>query len=113
MWGCLRGKVLGTWKCSCILNGRCYPVASKVCSGFSPPGCQGASSLAALWPPALLVTSLLSLQTKLYTLPASHAMRVYEMLVSHIQLHYKHSYTLPIASSIRLQVGWACWAGLR
>lgn len=60
--------------------------------------------LAALWPPALLVTSILSLQTKLYTLPASHAMRVYEMLVSHIQLHYKHSYTLPIASSIRLQV---------
>lgn len=61
-------------------------------------------ALAALWPPALLVTSILSLQTKLYTLPASHAMRVYEMLVSHIQLHYKHSYTLPIASSIRLQV---------
>lgn len=46
---------------------------------------------------------LVILQTKLYALPASHAMRVYEMLVSHIQLHYKHSYTLPIASSIRLQ----------
>nr|XP_005007464.1 tuberin isoform X7 [Cavia porcellus] len=46
---------------------------------------------------------LVILQTKLYTLPASHAMRVYEMLVSHIQLHYKHSYSLPIASSIRLQ----------
>ncbi|XP_059548725.1 tuberin isoform X6 [Myotis daubentonii] len=46
---------------------------------------------------------LVILQTKLYTLPASHALRVYEMLVSHIQLHYKHSYTLPIASSIRLQ----------
>ncbi|XP_008579945.1 PREDICTED: tuberin isoform X4 [Galeopterus variegatus] len=46
---------------------------------------------------------LLILQTKLYTLPASHAVRVYETLVSHIQLHYKHSYTLPIASSIRLQ----------
>ncbi|XP_046524323.1 tuberin isoform X10 [Equus quagga] len=46
---------------------------------------------------------LVILQTKLYTLPASHAMRVYETLVSHIQLHYKHSYTLPIASSIRLQ----------
>ncbi|XP_036165114.1 tuberin isoform X9 [Myotis myotis] len=46
---------------------------------------------------------LVILQTKLYTLPASHAMRVYDMLVSHIQLHYKHSYTLPIASSIRLQ----------
>ncbi|KAK2502866.1 hypothetical protein MC885_011589 [Smutsia gigantea] len=46
---------------------------------------------------------LVILQTKLYALPASHATRVYEMLVSHIQLHYKHSYTLPIASSIRLQ----------
>ncbi|XP_017895318.1 PREDICTED: tuberin isoform X6 [Capra hircus] len=46
---------------------------------------------------------LVILQTKLYALPASHATRVYETLVSHIQLHYKHSYTLPIASSIRLQ----------
>ncbi|XP_010618734.1 tuberin isoform X2 [Fukomys damarensis] len=46
---------------------------------------------------------LVILQTKLYTLPASHAMRVYETLVSHIQLHYKHNYSLPIASSIRLQ----------
>ncbi|XP_069343180.1 tuberin isoform X8 [Eulemur rufifrons] len=46
---------------------------------------------------------LVILQTKLYTLPASHAVRVYETLVSHVQLHYKHSYTLPIASSIRLQ----------
>lgn len=69
-----------------------------------PSGNQVASSLAALWPPALAVTNTLFLQTKLYALPASHAMRVYEMLVSHIQLHYKHSYTLPIASSIRLQV---------
>uniref|UniRef100_A0A8D2DJE1 Tuberin n=1 Tax=Sciurus vulgaris TaxID=55149 RepID=A0A8D2DJE1_SCIVU len=46
---------------------------------------------------------LVILQTKLYTLPASHAMRVYETLVNHIQLHYKHGYSLPIASSIRLQ----------
>nr|XP_045017593.1 tuberin isoform X4 [Jaculus jaculus] len=46
---------------------------------------------------------LVILQTKLYTLPASHATRVYETLVSHIQLHYKHGYSLPIASSIRLQ----------
>ncbi|KAM9725262.1 tuberin isoform 5-T5 [Dama dama] len=46
---------------------------------------------------------LVILQTKLYALPASHATRVYETLVGHIQLHYKHSYTLPIASSIRLQ----------
>uniref|UniRef100_A0A7N5K589 Tuberin n=1 Tax=Ailuropoda melanoleuca TaxID=9646 RepID=A0A7N5K589_AILME len=46
---------------------------------------------------------LVILQTKLYALPASHAMRVYESLVSHIRLHYRHNYTLPIASSIRLQ----------
>ncbi|XP_057604915.1 tuberin isoform X3 [Hippopotamus amphibius kiboko] len=46
---------------------------------------------------------LVILQTKLYALPASHATRVYETLVSHVQLHYKHSYTLPIAGSIRLQ----------
>lgn len=60
-----------------------------------------------LWVNGILLPhndSTLSPQTKLYTLPASHAMRVYEMLVSHIQLHYKHSYSLPIASSIRLQV---------
>ncbi|XP_015271085.1 PREDICTED: tuberin [Gekko japonicus] len=47
---------------------------------------------------------LVILQTKLYSLPASHPTRVYEMLALHIQLHYKHKYTLPIASSIRLQV---------
>ncbi|XP_060116946.1 tuberin [Heteronotia binoei] len=47
---------------------------------------------------------LVIFQTKLYSLPASHSTRVYEMLVLHIQLHYKHKYTLPIASSIRLQV---------
>ncbi|XP_045142049.1 tuberin isoform X3 [Echinops telfairi] len=46
---------------------------------------------------------LVILQTKLYTLPASHAARVYETLVHHLQLHYKHAYSLPIASSIRLQ----------
>ncbi|XP_075035425.1 tuberin isoform X2 [Mixophyes fleayi] len=44
------------------------------------------------------------LQTKLYILPASHAVRVYEMLVNHIQLHYRNLYNSPIASSIRLQV---------
>uniref|UniRef100_A0A803TSX7 TSC complex subunit 2 n=1 Tax=Anolis carolinensis TaxID=28377 RepID=A0A803TSX7_ANOCA len=47
---------------------------------------------------------LVILQTKLYSLPASHATRVYEMLVYHIQLHYKHKYSLPVAASIRLQV---------
>ncbi|XP_054850623.1 tuberin isoform X2 [Eublepharis macularius] len=47
---------------------------------------------------------LVIFQTKLYGLPASHPSRVYEMLVLHIQLHYKHKSSLPIASSIRLQV---------
>ncbi|XP_074867240.1 tuberin isoform X8 [Carettochelys insculpta] len=47
---------------------------------------------------------LVILQTKLYSLPASHATRVYEMLINHIHLHYKYAYRLPIASSIRLQV---------
>ncbi|XP_027469319.1 tuberin isoform X11 [Zalophus californianus] len=46
---------------------------------------------------------LVILQTKLYALPASHAVRVYETLVSHMELHYRRDYTLPIASSIRLQ----------
>ncbi|EMP36911.1 Tuberin [Chelonia mydas] len=47
---------------------------------------------------------LVILQTKLYSLPASHATRVYEMLINHIELHYKYVYRLPIASSIRLQL---------
>uniref|UniRef100_A0A674JAH7 Tuberin n=1 Tax=Terrapene triunguis TaxID=2587831 RepID=A0A674JAH7_9SAUR len=42
-------------------------------------------------------------KTKLYSLPASHATRVYDMLINHIVLHYKNVYRLPIASSIRLQ----------
>uniref|UniRef100_A0A674JBV4 Tuberin n=1 Tax=Terrapene triunguis TaxID=2587831 RepID=A0A674JBV4_9SAUR len=46
---------------------------------------------------------LVILQTKLYSLPASHATRVYDMLINHIVLHYKNVYRLPIASSIRLQ----------
>lgn len=66
---------------------------------------MGAGSVAAFQPAAFRVSCALSLQTKLYALPASHAVRVYETLVSHLQLHYKHGYTLPIASSIRLQVG--------
>uniref|UniRef100_A0A672JAZ7 Tuberin n=1 Tax=Salarias fasciatus TaxID=181472 RepID=A0A672JAZ7_SALFA len=44
------------------------------------------------------------LQSKLYSLPASHASRVYELLISHLQLHYKNKYCSAIASSIRLQV---------
>lgn len=44
------------------------------------------------------------LQSKLYSLPASHASRVYELLIGHLQLHYKNKYCSSIASSIRLQV---------
>ncbi|NXU47588.1 TSC2 protein, partial [Turnix velox] len=47
---------------------------------------------------------LIILQTKLYSLPSSHAMRVYEMLIQHVQRHYLYSYSLAVASSIRLQV---------
>uniref|UniRef100_A0A8C3NM21 Tuberin n=1 Tax=Geospiza parvula TaxID=87175 RepID=A0A8C3NM21_GEOPR len=47
---------------------------------------------------------LIILQTKLYSLPSSHATRVYEMLIQHVQRHYKYCYSLPVASSIRLQV---------
>lgn len=57
----------------------------------------------------LLYLSLFtSLQSKLYSLPASHASRVYELLISHLQLHYKNKYCSAIASSIRLQVGTGC-----
>uniref|UniRef100_A0A3Q2VUM4 Tuberin n=1 Tax=Haplochromis burtoni TaxID=8153 RepID=A0A3Q2VUM4_HAPBU len=44
------------------------------------------------------------LQSKLYSLPASHASRVYELLISHLQLHYKNKYCSTIASTIRLKV---------
>lgn len=43
-------------------------------------------------------------QSKLYSLPASHASRVYELLISHLQLHYKNKYCSAIASAVRLQV---------
>uniref|UniRef100_A0A8C4H1I2 Tuberin n=1 Tax=Dicentrarchus labrax TaxID=13489 RepID=A0A8C4H1I2_DICLA len=43
-------------------------------------------------------------RSKLYSLPASHASRVYELLISHLQLHYKNKYCSAIASGIRLQV---------
>ncbi|XP_060716149.1 tuberin isoform X2 [Tachysurus vachellii] len=44
------------------------------------------------------------LQSKLYSLPASHASRVYELLITHLQLHYKNKYCSALASSVRLQV---------
>uniref|UniRef100_A0A8K9V3P2 Tuberin n=1 Tax=Oncorhynchus mykiss TaxID=8022 RepID=A0A8K9V3P2_ONCMY len=43
-------------------------------------------------------------QSKLYSLPASHASRVYELLIGHLQLHYKSKYSSAVACSIRLQV---------
>lgn len=46
----------------------------------------------------------LSSQSKLYSLPAGHASRVYELLISHLQLHYKNKYCSAISASIRLQV---------
>ncbi|XP_064870514.1 tuberin-like, partial [Oncorhynchus nerka] len=42
--------------------------------------------------------------SKLYSLPASHASRVYELLIGHLQLHYKSKYSSAVACSIRLQV---------
>lgn len=52
-----------------------------------------------------MISILLLWQSKLYSLPASHASRVYELLIGHLQLHYKNKYCSSIASSIRLQVG--------
>ncbi|XP_063790965.1 tuberin isoform X4 [Pseudophryne corroboree] len=69
-----------------------------------PPECAGqdASSLEDVKTSVLGL--MVILQTKLYILPAGHAVRVYEMLVNHIQLHYRNLYNSSIASSIRLQV---------
>lgn len=86
-------------------KGLCLPENGRPLPVVLVSGHGGAGSVAAFQPAASKVSLALSLQTKLYALPASHAVRVYETLVSHLQLHYKHSYTLPIASSIRLQVG--------
>ncbi|KAM9455149.1 tuberin isoform 2-T3 [Clarias gariepinus] len=44
------------------------------------------------------------LQSKLYSLPANHASRVYELLIGHLQLHYKNKYGSALASSVRLKV---------
>ncbi|XP_075686669.1 tuberin isoform X2 [Rhinoderma darwinii] len=76
-------------------------VVTRSLSLTESPG-QDASSLEDVKTSVLGLMAIL--QTKLYTLPASHAMRVYEMLVNHIQLHYRNLYSSPIASSIRLQV---------
>ncbi|KAJ8283454.1 hypothetical protein COCON_G00023040 [Conger conger] len=44
------------------------------------------------------------LQSKLYSVPVGHVTRVYELLVGHLQLHYKNKYCSGVASSVRLQV---------
>uniref|UniRef100_A0A6Q2YGT0 Tuberin n=1 Tax=Esox lucius TaxID=8010 RepID=A0A6Q2YGT0_ESOLU len=44
------------------------------------------------------------LKSKLYSLPSSHASRVYELLISHMQLHYMNRYSSPVAGRIRLEV---------
>ncbi len=49
-------------------------------------------------------SDVVCLQSKLYSLPASHASRVYELLISHLQLHYKNKYYSATGSSIRLKV---------
>ncbi|XP_068103396.1 tuberin [Hyperolius riggenbachi] len=67
-----------------------------------PPDCRDLSSLEDVKTSVLGL--MVILQTKLYILPASHAVRVYEMLVNHIQLHYINQYNTPTANSIRLQV---------
>ncbi|XP_035260842.1 tuberin isoform X3 [Anguilla anguilla] len=77
---------------------------SLACSGSF----EGERELSAESPMEDVKTAVLGLleilQSKLYSLPASHASRVYELLIAHLQLHYKNKYCSVIASSIRLQV---------
>ncbi|XP_043945122.1 tuberin isoform X2 [Protopterus annectens] len=44
------------------------------------------------------------LQIKLFSLPASHASRVYDLLICHMQSHYKNMYCSSTANSVRLKV---------
>ncbi|KAG9337413.1 hypothetical protein JZ751_028834 [Albula glossodonta] len=77
---------------------------SLACSG----SIEGERELSTESPMEDVKTAILGLleilQSKLYSLPASHASRVYELLIAHLQLHYKNKYSSVIASSIRLQV---------
>uniref|UniRef100_H3BY97 TSC complex subunit 2 n=1 Tax=Tetraodon nigroviridis TaxID=99883 RepID=H3BY97_TETNG len=78
---------------------------SLVCSGTLEVSERDPTAESAMEDVRTAVLGLLEiLQSKLYSLPASHASRVYELLISHLQLHYKNKYSSPIASSIRLQV---------
>lgn len=44
---------------------------------------------------------LIFLQLKLFRLPHGHAVRTFELLVSHVKAHYNHCYSTYIASVIR------------
>ena len=44
---------------------------------------------------------LILLQLKLFRLPHGHAVRTFELLVSHVKAHYNHCYSTYIASVIR------------
>ncbi|XP_039630623.1 tuberin isoform X3 [Polypterus senegalus] len=44
------------------------------------------------------------LQTKVYCIPASHASRVYDLIIAHVHLHYKNKFYSSVAGCIRQQV---------
>ena len=50
---------------------------------------------------------LIFLQLKLFRLPHGHAVRTFELLVSHVKAHYNHCYSTYIASVIRNLVSFA------
>ncbi|XP_022530234.2 tuberin isoform X3 [Astyanax mexicanus] len=83
-------------------------IIEKVASRPLTCSVDGERDLSAESPMEDVKTAILGLleilQSKLYSLPASHASRVYELLISHVQLHYKNKYSSALASSIRLQV---------
>ncbi|XP_060755118.1 tuberin isoform X2 [Neoarius graeffei] len=83
-------------------------IIEKVASCSLSCSVEGERELLADSPMEDVKTAILGLleilQSKLYSLPASHASRVYELLISHLQLHYKNKYCSALASSVRLQV---------
>lgn len=52
------------------------------------------------------VTKSFYQQLKLFRLPHGHAVRTFELLVSHMKAHYYHGYSTYIASVIRNLVGY-------
>ncbi len=105
---------VGGWSSVILLCGGRARAVCGVAHGGRPdrhPGTAGHPPGTAAPPPITLTTALCSscsdvvcLQSKLYSLPASHASRVYELLISHLQLHYKNKYYSATGSSIRLKV---------